>query len=343
MIRKYGKSVQDIISIKQMFFDDNDMLVNQNNKYAEFYKKQPIRKKCKMCNFDLSTGTHYESHDIEYIICKNCGHVCGNHEETNEYIEYLYNKSDYGEYTYSSETKEKYDHRLNKIYLPKAQFLLEVLDNEKIDKLDISLLDIGAGSGYFVSACDDIGIVASGVDMSESQVNLSQPFIHKNIGEGVKLIKSDELQQYIKETKCNVVSAIGVLEHLIDFHQILNVIVCNENISYLYISVPMFGLSNLLETLLPDIFNRHLGGTHTHVFSQQSINYMCDMHNMDIIGIWQFGTDMMDLYRMCAVKNKDKLNNIMYQKFLNCLDDMQLILDKNNFCSEAHIVFKIKR
>lgn len=61
---------------------------------------------------------------------------------------------------------------------------------------------------------------------------------------------------------------------------------------------------------------------------------------MSMIGKWRFGTDMMDLYRMCITKNSKELGSIIHSKLFKCLDEMQLILDQNDFCSEVHAVFQ---
>ena len=342
MIEKYGKSVADIKNSKQSFFDDNDKLVQAQNICAELYKKQPIRHKCKNCDASLKDGIHYVSHNVTYIICGNCGHVNGNHIETEEYSEYLYSDSKYGTYMYGGNAeKAKYDSRIEKIYFPKVEFLLDVLEREEqIRRMEIDLLDIGAGSGYFVSACDDAGIKAKGIELSRQQVEYGNIFLHNTLGGTLEQIRGEELEERILTSDANVISAIGVLEHLIDYHSVLKAMKENSHIRYLYMMVPMFGLSNILETLTPDVYNRHLGGPHTHVFSSKSIDFLCKTYGMEIIGKWQFGTDIMDLYRMCITKNNEELGAIIHKMFYKCIDEMQEVLDRNDFCSEIHVVLK---
>ena len=343
MIEKYGKSVADITKAKQSYFDDNDELVKKQNNCAMKYAEGPVRKHCKMCGLDLKSGICYFSHGVEYIICSGCGHVNGKYEETAEYHKYMYSDSDYGTYTYSEQSKHKYDARVENIYKPKALFLRDVLAGEGLEPESIKVLDIGAGSGYFVSACNDAGMRAKGIEMSRKQVEFGKQYVHTNSDdEDLRCIESSDLNKEIKEDKCaNVLSAIGVMEHLLDFHSVLEELKQDKNYTYFYMMVPMFGFSNILETLLPDVFNRHLGGPHTHVFSHKSIAFMEEKYNMSMIAKWQFGTDIMDLYRMCIVKNNKELDEVIFQNFYKCIDDMQLVLDKNDFCSEIHAVFKL--
>lgn len=343
MIIKYGKSCADIKKHKQKFFDDNEVLLKANEECAEIYRKQPRRFFCKTCMEPLENGITYKSHEVEYVICSKCGHVCGRNEETDAYNEYLYVDSKYGNYIYiaDEESREHFDRRIKDIYVPKAQFLMEVLEKEGVSKKQIKVLDIGAGSGYFVSACDDMGISSYGIDMSKEQVVFGNTFLHSNNGSRLECIIGTELEDYIKGSNANIITAIGVMEHVTDYHKILRAIKDNKNIKYLYMSVPTFGFSNILESVMPNVYNRHLGGVHTHVFSQESINYLCERYDMELIAKWQFGTDMMDLYRSFITQSEPQMAPIIHKKLYRCLDEMQLILDKNDFCSEVHVVIKV--
>ena len=343
MICKYGKSLSDIRSHKQNLFDDNQRLLEMQERYAEEYLKQPKRCHCKICGDPFDNGTMYASHGVEYVICSKCGHVSGMHEETEYYSEYLYANSDYGKISYvNGSSGDQYDKRMQDIYLPKAKFMVEVLEQEGMSTDQIQVLDIGAGSGYFVSACDDIHIPCSGIDMSSEQVDFGNKFLHRTAGGTLELIKANEMEDYIKKSSANVVTAMGVMEHLIDCHRVFQAISENKNLRYLYMSVPTFGFSNILEMLAPKVYNRHLGGGHTHVFSLESIQYLCDKYGMEMIAKWQFGTDMMDLYRICITQSTRQMGQIIQDKLYQCLDEMQLVLDKHDFCSEIHCILKLK-
>lgn len=345
MITKYGKSAADIRRHKQKFFDDNQKLVAMQERCAVEYKKQPLRTRCKMCGEQFANETSFRSHGVDYVICKKCGHVCGTHEETKAYSDYLYLDSNYSSYMYIDQerSRENYDKRTEDIYLPKAKFLKEVLQTEGLLEHEIRILDIGAGSGYFVSACDDLKLKSYGVDMSDVQTDFGNTFLHhNNTSAYLKTIQADELEDYVRTSDSCVISAIGVIEHLIDFHCIFQAAHSNQNIKYFYMMVPMFGLSNILEIMHPDVYNRHLGGVHTHVFSQKSIDYLCEKYDMEMIAKWQFGTDMMDLFRISMVKNSTQMGEIIQEKLYPCLDQMQLVLDQHDFCSEIHAVFKFK-
>ena len=62
------------------------------------------------------------------------------------------------------------------------------------------------------------------------------------------------------------------------------------------------------------------------------------------MGEWRFGTDIVDLLRtiMVTLQNNGNvyLSEIFQEKSSRILDDMQLLIDKNNFCSEIHLLVR---
>ena len=70
----------------------------------------------------------------------------------------------------------------------------------------------------------------------------------------------------------------------------------NSKIRYLYLSVPLLSFSVYFELINQIFFNRHLSGGHTHLYTQESIRYFCKEFGFSIVGEWQFGTDIMDLF-----------------------------------------------
>lgn len=295
MIEKYGKKYGDLLNIKKDFYAQNDSLLKERDKVASVYRGQPKRTFCKLCGtpLNISNSAVFISHRIEYCICSNCSHVNGIYEDTYEFSNYIYCGEEYGR-TYSEKDAEEYDNRMRLVYLPKVCFLKEVLDTEKF-----RVIDIGAGSGYFCAAALSEGIDIEGIEISEQQAEFGNAMIGRNV---IRHIKADDMLEELAAIDRNVVSAIGVLEHIYNLREVLNVISKNKNIDYLYFSVPLFSLSVYLEMMFQDGFNRQLGGGHTHLFTMESIQYMCQEFGFEIIGKWQFGTDVMDMYRFMVLQ-----------------------------------------
>jgi hypothetical protein len=142
-----------------------------------------------------------------------------------------------------------------------------------------------------------------------------------------------------------VLTYAGVLEHVRNLRECLAVASGNENVKYIFFSVPTISLSTAIGIVFPNVFNRLLNGWHTHLFSEESLNYMYDEYNLQPIAKWDFGTDMNDLLRSLVVtlaqKNaSEKFIDQIDKMMRSNLDNLQLIVDKSGLCAETHIVCK---
>lgn len=340
--RVYGKPVGDILAIKSDFFEHNDRMLEMSARQADALLIQKKREACKICHEPIKGEPLYKSQRMEYFLCPKCGHLNSSHEDTDDFARRVYIEDTY-ENNYSEADREKYENRLNTIYIPKAEFLLNSLKEDGLTKDDIKLLDDGAGSGYFVGAMRKLRVDATGIEISAEQVKFA------NLMNGEEVLKqadSGDITGMIRETDRNVLSFIGVFEHIINLHEILEAIKENSNVRYVYLSVPMFSMSCVFEASHQKCYNRHAGGTHTHLFSDESLKYMGDIMGFEELKSWKFGSDMMDLYRMLCVSLEQNGNGALKDyfapKFLKMIDELQLTVDKNEFASEIHLIFKRK-
>ena len=331
-IVKFSKPYDnEIFKIKKDFYENNLSNLKSIIKINKIYKSQKLRKYCQNCNYRISKKD-FISYKISYSLCKKCTHLNGIYEITNDFAYKLYKGSK--SKLYSLNYIKDYNLRVKKIYIPKVNFLKEVLKEE------ISILDIGSGGGHFVKACEKKNILATGYESSKHLVDLSKKFLKKN---KMNLIDMNDLDKIILKNKYDCVSLIGVLEHLQNPNKILNSFVKSQS-KYLYFSVPLFSFSTFIEHSNQDIFPRQLGGGHTHLYTKESIYYQARKKNLKIIGEWWFGTDFADLYR--TLINKFSINSSMLFKekfdhfFLKHINEFQKVLDKNKSPSEVHIVLK---
>lgn len=339
--KKYSKPFGNLNSLKTNFFENNDGMLKMADGMADVLLMQPKRSVCKVCGAKLGEPL-YTSHRLAYIECKECGHLSSECEDTDDFASKVYIEDDYSK-NYSASNKDGYLNRMNMIYIPKAEYLKDCLDKEGINASDINILDIGAGCGYFVAATRQLGMKSIGIEVSGSEVEYGNAMNDEPILTCVGLTDSID---YIRKTDANVISAIGVLEHLIHLSENLEAIKANENIKYLYASVPMFSFSSCFEAAFQDCYNRHTGGTHTHLFSNESIAQMAEAIGFEIAYEWRFGSDINDLYRFIMVsmqKNGNaQLAEYFSDKFVPLMDELQNTLDKSEFSSELHFILKRK-
>lgn len=339
--KKYGKSFGDLNSLKKNFFENNDGMLKMADGMADILNAQPIRSVCKACGNPLGKEL-FHSHNIGYIRCDVCGHLNSDHEDTDEFASKVYVEDDYSK-NYSSKDRAEYEKRMNMIYVPKAEFLMECLEKDGVDTGSSRILDIGAGCGYFVAASRKLGMNADGIEVSGNEVEYGNSMSDTPLLTHVGLHDSID---YIANTDANIVSAIGVLEHLINLKENLDAIRDNQNVKYLYASVPMFSFSCAFEASHQKCYNRHTGGTHTHLFTNESIARLADEMGFEVAYEWRFGSDINDLYRFIMVSLQQEGNpefaSYFSDKFTPIMDELQLVLDKSEFSSELHFLLRRK-
>lgn len=339
--KKYSKPFGNLNSLKTSFFNNNDGMLKMADGMADVLLMQSKRTTCKICGAKLNAPL-YTSHRIGYIECEECGHLNSECVDTDDFAGKVYVEDDYSK-NYSTADKESYITRRDMIYIPKAEYLLSCLKDDGLNPSDIEDLDIGAGCGYFVSALKSLGVNASGIEVSDSEVAFGNAMSDEPCLTHIGLTDSIE---YIRSTKANVISAIGVLEHLTHLSENLEAIKENTNIKYVFASVPMFSFSSCFEAAFKDCYNRHTGGTHTHLFSNESVAKMASDMGFEVAYEWRFGSDINDLYRFLMVsiaKNgNEEFSRYFADKFIPVMDDLQNILDKSEFSSELHFILKRK-
>jgi 2-polyprenyl-3-methyl-5-hydroxy-6-metoxy-1,4-benzoquinol methylase len=266
------------------------------------------------------------------------------HDDSSEFCKVIYEdeygEEEYGENYLSSDYSE-YSFRTSSIYTPKAEFLYSSLLKNGTNPNNLSYIDIGAGSGYFVNALNKIGIEnLCGFEISKSQVDFGNKIMGKDLLTSHSLEGTNEI---INNSKDNVMSLIGVLEHVQKPRELLECFKKNNNLEYLFFSVPTFSLSSYLEIINPEVFHRQLQGGHTHLYTKESIHYLQNEFSLKLVSEWWFGTDIVDLFRHIKIKLEnshvsEKTNKFFDETFISYLDSMQLEVDKKFGSSEAHIL-----
>ncbi len=345
--RKYSKSAGDIIKIKSDFFEKNEEMLKLSSHQADALLAQPKRTKCKICHAEIGEGTGqevlYQSQRMRYFMCPCCGHVNSEYEDNEDFASRVYIDDDYLA-NYSESDRRKYEKRRDTIYIPKAKFLIDSLEKDGVKKKNIKILDDGAGSGYFVSALRKLGIEqADGIEISEPQVQFANTMNGEDV---LTQVDAPDIASIIEKADVNVATFIGVLEHITNLDEVLDALKKNKKIKYIYFSVPMFSMSCFFEAAHQSCYNRHAGGTHTHLFTESSIKYMADSIGFEEYAVWKFGSDMMDLYRMICVSldqnDNSNLREVFARKFLPMLDELQGVVDRHEEASEIHMIIKRK-
>lgn len=334
-IIRFSKASSAVIKNKRSFFDDNDKLLAYVQSVNALYLSQPRRERCKTCGMSLTQEHSVRVHAVPYVFCGRCGHFNGLHEDTQEFAQRVY-AEDAGQ-SYSVNYKKNYDERVKEIYEPKALFLRDVLRNEQVEKFDVT--DIGCGGGHFVAACENLGIRCTGYDTNRALIELAKRSLARN---SVELSELNNISDLIRSVQSPVTSLIGVLEHLIDPRGALEAF-CLSRAEYLYLQVPLFSLSVILESSHPTVFPRQLNAGHTHLYTEASLNYLKREFNLLAAGEWWFGTDIVDLFRhlhVLADIGATARGNVLAGVIGDHIDELQGVLDRRKVCSGVNLVLK---
>ncbi|MCA1907034.1 MAG: class I SAM-dependent methyltransferase [Magnetospirillum sp.] len=342
MIR-FGKSFGPLFQHKRDMFADNDALLARQRQLAELYLAQPARTGCKTCDAPLGPPD-FRSRGIPYASCPRCGHLNGCHEDSEALCAALYTGDAATDYAraYTASDVDAYERRVADIYLPKAAFLREALSEAGLGDAGISCADLGAGSGYFVSALRRTGFTATGYEVSPTQVALAKAML----GEGaVHPIGVNDLESLAGSLPGPVVSMIGVLEHLRHPRRVMAALTANPNVRHLYLSLPLVGPSVIIEALFPSVTPRHLAVEHTHLYSESSIDWLCREFGWRRQSEWWFGSDIMDLFRAGTVRlGQDRdtrgLQTMWLTHLQPAMDALQLALDERKLSTEVHMVLE---
>jgi ubiquinone/menaquinone biosynthesis C-methylase UbiE len=339
----YSKSASHYMSANSSFFAQNQKLLEKSHADNHVYKAQPLRP-CKLCLSALDEETDFVSHGVGYTFCDKCGHLNGVHDDTEAFSRHLYEEEDGGRYSHY--TDEDFSTRIEYVYQPKIKFLREALKNESCMGLPdkIQVLDVGCGAGHFVYACLREGIDARGIDVNRKSIDFGNRKISSKFSgiSPLTLAQPDDIYSEVVASKADILTAIGVIEHLRAPRRLLEAFRLSK-IKYMLFLVPMYSASAIFENLFPNTYPRLLSGGHTHLFTNQSLEWFYEAGALVPVAEWRFGADAMDLYRSILVSLKangssERHLRMTEEMFRREIDKIQAVFDKAHICSELHCV-----
>lgn len=346
-MKRYGKAAGPLLELKQEFFRANEALLDRERRINVLYTQQPPRLGCKICGAKLGPE-EFNKQGVGYTFCSGCGHLNGLHEDSDEFCRAVYTDDGGESYArlYSAADREAYFARVREIYRPKAAFLRDALDKNGEDTKALSFADVGAGSGYFVVAMREEGLKHTfGYEVSAAQVELGNHMAGAEVLHRHSLEETDAISGNVD---ADVVSLIGVLEHLRNPGKTIRALRSNPRPRYLFISVPTFSPCVFFELAFPTIMGRQLSSVHTHLYTESSLAWMAREFEMEQVAAWWFGTDMMDLFRSVAVRIAQEgaaktLGARWTEMFVPMIDELQLSIDRRHLASEVHMLYRINR
>lgn len=242
----------------------------------------------------------------KYIQCPKCGHIFLSKRPSEKFLKKFYAKNKNYALTYIN--KKSLKTRISQVVEPKIEWLEEVYKNIYKRKPRL-ILDVGAGGGHFVFACQKKGYEAEGIEISESCLK----FAKENFG--IELKKEDFLK-YSSKKKYDVITFWGVLEHLTNPREFIKktASLLNPGQGMVIIQGPNFySLSTAIQKNFADNVIRHLDPlSHIQIFTENSLVWLLLNFGFTPKAVWYFGMDIYELFTQLSNLNYDvipKLNS----------------------------------
>lgn len=340
MLSRYSKSLAAV----QWF--QGDAVGLEANLYARQTNVElalasaPHRDSCLLCETQQDWSDGFSRNGLLYAFCQHCGHVNIDRMVDENFFIGTYGSNCspvYGEEFTSGKMSEDYWDVVDAIYVPKAQFLADVLDADGVG--DVPILDFGCGSGHFMQALLKVGFsTVEGVEtMPKAVVAASEA----GLADSVQLVQPDEYLDILGNTSARVVSMMCVLPHLPDPVAALKRLSKNERVGYTYQKIPMWSVATLIEVATPHRRARVLGQDHTNVFTQASLSWLEDQIPMTLSGEWWFGQDILDLVRRAVGAGSEGFGERIFGAVSPALDSIQASIDQARLSSELHAVWSL--
>jgi hypothetical protein len=345
MYRKIGKSADFILEYQPHLLAGIDSHIAGQENFENSYLSAPIRMNCVVCNTQL-VSKDFSRNKIEYSCCDLCGHLNGNHQVSDELADITYDSQTEQSMKYDKlyiMSKEKFLDSVSSIYTPKAEFIRDSLANLGVG-LGIKILDYGTGAGHMVKALRDVGFRnVEGIDPMKTTIDFGKSIMGI---EGLSRIQIQDSLEFLKQTSSELITMICTLPHVTDQNETLLAMIDNPNIKYTFQKLPMFSLGAMLDVTSPNTNSRVLAGAHTHLYTESSLSFIENKYGLKRVSEWRFGADILDLYRNILIKlnraeSTERFKGNFSASFLPMINELQKVVDSNNFASEIHLLWEL--
>ena len=345
MFRKIGKSADFILEYQPHLLSGIDSHIADQENFESSYIEAPFRTNCVVCNTQIGS-TDFSRNKIEYSFCDLCGHLNGNHQLSDELADATYDSQTEQSMKYDKlyiMSKEKFLDSVSTIYTPKAEFIRDSLANSATG-LGMKILDYGTGSGHMVKALRDVGFTnVEGIDPMKTTIDFGESVMGI---EGLSRIQIQDSLEFLKQTTSELIVMICTLPHVTNQNETLLAMIENPSVKYTFQKLPMFSLEAMLDVTSPGTNSRVLAGAHTHLYTESSLNFIENKYGLKRVSEWRFGSDILDLYRNILIKlnrahSTERLKGNFSASFLPMINELQKVVDSNNYSSEIHLLWEL--
>jgi 2-polyprenyl-3-methyl-5-hydroxy-6-metoxy-1,4-benzoquinol methylase len=340
MSERFSKPSGDIQTESAQRYIDDAALIGAKRALATKLLECADRGSCLVCGNSLKGAESFQHRTIRYVRCRVCRHIQSQKLPSNSFLDAI--GVEYKQ-AYPTLSPEQYESRKQRIYRPKLDFVLDScadLGRTRKDLLDAKWLEIGCGSGYFLSALRDVGVREfRGLDYDAQLVADANKHLG---GELVELTKTP-VSELVAGVDADVIAAFFVLEHIDDTQRFLANLARQPKGTVFVFSVPTWGLATLLETAFGHHYARILDEVfHVQIFTDASIDFCLRASGFRKVSEWVFGQDALDLVRALVTALRDKLSPALLDEVRTALtalqDPLQHVFDRGRVADSRHVI-----
>tara|TARA_R110000796_G_scaffold11478_2_gene38261 strand:+ start:166913 stop:167950 length:1038 start_codon:yes stop_codon:yes gene_type:complete len=336
---KYSKPIGDVSTEKSRIVEMEHALRKTVSEVTRNLEKFPRRQSCLLCGEAADSAEQFFHRKVEFLRCSNCGHIQSFNVPTLEYDRIVSDSLGYSG-IYPDTSKKDYDSRIQRVYEPKLAWMLEALGNEPQRLKDSAWLDIGCGTGSFLSALKEKGFSNyHGVDVDQHNLSIAQKYLGKDVvSESAKSVG-----EIIASTEADVITAFFVLEHVEEMVEVVNALRTKPKGTIFAIAVPTFSFISLFEGFVENHYPRSLDAmVHSQIYTEKSIDYLFSASGFEVLSEWIFGQDIADIHRFFEVglaeSYPENMRREFSSKFSKIIDPLQQIVDQAAFADSKHVL-----
>jgi 2-polyprenyl-3-methyl-5-hydroxy-6-metoxy-1,4-benzoquinol methylase len=273
-----------------------------------------------------------EIHGFEYVTCEICAHVYTTRRYTDEAIRRFYETNAYwAEVTYANKSTCYY--RRDNVARPKVEFAERYCSESRG-----RWLDVGSGIGDMVSVAQEKGWKATGLELSETSVAFAKEIFN------VDLLRQT-MEEYLRQHpdlvgSVDVVSLIGILEHVVDPMNLLHQ--ANQILKpggIVLVQVPNArSMATMVQEAFPQNVFRHMSPIeHIMVFTESSLSLAMKTGGFEPLAFWYHGLDFYELLTNLVLANPRIQGSRLYTMLMENLNELQQVVD-NQELSDRIIV-----
>jgi 2-polyprenyl-3-methyl-5-hydroxy-6-metoxy-1,4-benzoquinol methylase len=317
----FGKPI-DIISLKINIVDNFGKKVSEmrNLSLSVYQSKDNLERvvKCPICEYPSDSAKEILNiYGGSYCRCENCSHYFILDRPKEEHFKNFYKTNIEAQSIYAD--KSTLETRIEQVVIPKAKYVIKQYQ-KKYGRLPRSILDVGAGSGHFVYACQKLGVSCEGIEISDSGRDFCKDTFNIELLD-VDFMKRSEKFNY------DIVTFWGVIEHV---PYPLEMLKASKDAlgkkGMVAVEVPRWdSFSTAVHTALPESVIRHLDPLqHIQCFSDSSLATAFTLSNYEIVAAWYFGMDAYELMTQISYALND--NNVI-DRMRKHIPPLQISLD----------------